>query len=61
MKGQDSILSPEPTNYNVLGPKESNLATSYDNDFTTAIRNVFKDIKEYMNNCLYKENENTKT
>lgn len=61
MSRQDNIPFPVSSNCNVWGPEEINLAKSYDKKFEIAIMNMFKNIDEYMNNCLYINNGNTKS
>lgn len=49
---QISVSTPEPSNPTTVHPKNYNIAEAQNKTSKTAIMNMFKDLKEYLNKCI---------
>lgn len=54
------MTPPELSNYTKAGPKKCNLAKAQDKDFKITAMNMFKNLKEDMNNPPHEVCENLK-
>ena len=50
INSRDKVLPPEPSNPTTAGPGKCNIAE--DKDFTRAVINMYKDLKEDMNKSI---------